>query len=57
MNSKKNIFIEGRVQKSKRKADISTTVSGLDLLCSNDTSYQQLSLDSGEFPRELGDLE
>lgn len=45
------------MQKSKRRADISTTVNGIDLLCSNDNFYQQFCLDSGDFPRELGDLE
>lgn len=56
-DSKQNIFVGGRMQKSKRRADISSTVSNTVLLCSNNPFYQQLNLDSGDFPRELGDLE
>lgn len=44
------------MQKSMRRADISA-VSDIDLLCSNGSFYQQLSSDSGDFSRELGDLE
>lgn len=44
------------MQKSMGRADIST-VSDVDLLCSNNSFYQQLNLDSGDFSRELVDLE